>query len=204
MASSSPRRRELLEQLGLVEGTDFDIHVANIEEIPQSAETAEQYVQRIANEKACAVSELIRNQAQEPNGYDTDTVILAADTAVTMNGHILGKPVDTEDALKMYKTLSGQTHQVYTALFVLGGLKSWCALSRTEVRFAEISTEQALAYWKTGEGQDKAGGYAIQGRAAMFIEHITGSYSGVMGLPLFETAKLLNLAGITVLSTDHE
>ncbi len=204
LASASPRRRELLMQLGKAEGTDFDIYIANIDEIPQSSESAEQYVQRIANEKAMAVSEQLANQENEHKGYDKDTVILAADTAVTINGHILGKPVDTEDALKMYKTLSGQIHQVYTALCVLGGQESWSAMSRSEVSFVEISTAQALAYWKTGEGKDKAGGYAIQGLAAMFIEHMTGSYSGVMGLPLYETAKLLNQAGITVLSTDHE
>jgi len=122
--------------------------------------------------------------------------VLAADTAVVLDGRILGKPADREDAETMLRQLSGRTHEVMTAIALrtASGLQS--RISRSEVTFRAISAGEARGYWDTGEPLDKAGGYAIQGRAAVFITDLRGSFSGVMGLPLFETAELLNEAGV--------
>ncbi len=179
LASRSPRRRELLQQMAV----DFAVISAETDESVQPDETPENYVQRIAREKAQAgLSSL--------NGLETRPV-LAADTAVIVDGQIFGKPVNDGDARRMLKQLSTKTHQVMTAVALAfnGDIKQ--ALSVSEVRFASISEADIDWYLATGEGQDKAGSYAVQGLAALFIEEIRGSYSGIMGLPVWETGQLL-------------
>jgi septum formation protein len=184
LASGSPRRRELLRQIGV----SFRVVGAAVDEEVRLAETAPAYVLRLAAAKADA--------AWERNRDATDVPVLAADTAVVLDGRILGKPADRQDAEGMLHRLSGRTHEVLTAvaLRTADGLQS--RISRSEVTFRNIAAGEAQAYWETGEPSDKAGAYAIQGRAAIFIADLRGSYSGVMGLPLFETAELLHNAGI--------
>lgn len=179
LASRSPRRRELLQQMAV----DFAVISAETDESVQPDETPKNYVQRIAREKAQAgLSSL--------NGLETRPV-LAADTAVIVDGQIFGKPVNDGDARRMLKQLSTKTHQVMTAVALAfnGDIKQ--ALSVSEVRFASLSEADIDWYLATGEGQDKAGSYAVQGLAALFIEEIRGSYSGIMGLPVWETGQLL-------------
>lgn len=179
LASRSPRRRELLQQMAV----DFAVISAQTDESVQPDETPKNYVQRIAREKAQAgLSSL--------NGLETRPV-LAADTAVIVDGQIFGKPVNDGDARRMLKQLSTKTHQVMTAVALAfnGDIKQ--ALSVSEVRFASLSEADIDWYLATGEGQDKAGSYAVQGLAALFIEEIRGSYSGIMGLPVWETGQLL-------------
>jgi septum formation protein len=188
LASGSPRRRELLQQIGVpfrVVGTEVDETV-----LPGEAPAA--YVARLAAAKA--------DTGWARNGDPVGTPVLAADTAVVLDGRILGKPSDREDAEGMLRQLSGRTHEVLTgvALRTADGLQS--RLSRSEVTFRRISAGEVQAYWETGEPCDKAGAYAIQGRAAMFIADLRGSYSGVMGLPLFETAQMLSGAGVLPMS----
>lgn len=184
LASASPRRRELLEQIGvtcLVKPVDLD-------ETPSMHESPLAYVQRIAAEK----SKLCLSQSSE------GLPVLAADTAVICNEKILGKPKDLADFLGMLRLLSGKTHQVYSAVS-LRGRKHWRTASITEVTFRIITDQEMLAYWRTGEPLDKAGGYAIQGLGGIFAETIKGSFSGVVGLPIFETAELLSKQGINIL-----
>jgi septum formation protein len=152
-------------------------------------ETPSAYVTRLAAAKAVAGWERSRDAHQVP--------VLAADTAVVLDGQILGKPADGQDAEGMLRQLSGRTHEVLTAvaLRTTDGLQS--RISRSEVTFRSIAAAEARAYWETGEPSDKAGAYAIQGRGAIFIADLRGSYSGVMGLPLFETAELLGRAGVS-------
>jgi septum formation protein len=185
LASASPRRSELLRQIGirhLVKAVDID-------ETPLPHESPLVYVERVAAEK----SALCRSLLEE------DLPVLAADTTVVCDGRILGKPADLEQALEMLGLLSGRSHQVYTAIS-LRGLQHWQAVSVNEVSFRILSSAEMRAYWDTGEPCDKAGAYAIQGLASVFVESITGSFSGVMGLPLYETAQLLAKQGITVIS----
>jgi septum formation protein len=181
LASASPRRRELLEQIGV----PHVLAIPDIEEAALAGESAADYVVRMARGKAQAV----RLQG-------TALPVLAADTIVVIDGQIHGKPANEEEGLAMLARLSGRTHQVLTAvaLAVLAGVA--CRLSTSEVRFRRLTHAECLAYWRSGEPRDKAGGYAVQGRGAVFIEHLSGSYSGVMGLPLFETAQLLAAAGV--------
>jgi septum formation protein len=192
LASGSPRRRELLQQIGVpfrvVAGTEVD-------EAVRLAETAPTYVLRLAAAKAEAGWERSREFTQVP--------VLAADTAVVLDGKILGKPVDGQDAEGMLRQLSGRTHEVLTAIALrtANGLES--RISRSEVTFRGIAAAEARAYWETGEPSDKAGAYAIQGRGAIFIADLRGSYSGVMGLPLFETAELLRNAGLVPLGANR-
>ena len=183
LASGSPRRRELLTQIGV----PFRVLAAAVDERVRPGEAPAAYVARLAAAKADAGWE----QNREPGGP-----VLAADTAVVLQGKILGKPSDRQDAMSMLQGLSGCTHEVLTAvaLRTVRGLR-W-RTSRSEVTFRGIALAEAQAYWETGEPRDKAGGYAIQGRAAVFIAALNGSYSGVMGLPLFETAELLGEAGM--------
>ncbi len=141
-------------------------------------------VVRLAMEKACAV-------APTPG-----TVVLGADTAVVLDGEVFGKPVDEADALRMLAMLSGHRHQVMTGIAVRSGSVAKSALSVTEVRFREIGPDEALDYWQSGEPRGKAGAYAIQGLGGAFVESIAGSYTGVVGLPVHETAELLRSAGI--------
>ena len=188
LGSASPRRAELLAQIGVA----FQVLVADIDETPKPGESAEIYVLRMALEKAKAVL-----AQSEPSVLP----VLAADTSVVVDGDILGKPRDQAEAMAMLARLSGRTHQVLTAVALVGsGVEAARAsrLSVNKVRFRVISEAERLAYWQTTEPQDKAGAYAIQGHAAVFIEHLEGSFSGVMGLPLFETAALLAEFGINV------
>lgn len=157
-------------------------------------EQALAYVARLAQAKARAGITLSPGSG----------LVLGADTTVTCEGRIMGKPVDREDALDMMAQLSGRWHDVLSAVSVTDGQRTESALSQTRVRFRELSAEEALAYWETGEPADKAGGYAIQGLAALFVEAIEGSYTGVVGLPLFETGKLLKAFGLDPFEKSRE
>ncbi|MGJ0514659.1 MAG: Maf family protein [Methylomicrobium sp.] len=185
LASASPRRRELLDQIGIA----YDIRPVDIDESPHPDEAPADYVCRIAAEK----SAVCHTQAAS-----IGLPVLAADTAVVLNGRIMGKPKDKEDALAMLRRLSGQTHQVYSAVSLRGN-EHGEALSVTEVTFRTLSEQEIVAYWATSEPADKAGSYAIQGLGSVFVQSIQGSFSGVVGLPLFETAELLLQQGIQVL-----
>ncbi len=183
LASASPRRRELLRQIGVA----CRVLKVAVDESVQSLETPTDYVARLAVLKA-------------DTGWNTqashDAVVLAADTSVVLHGEIFGKPQNAADGAAMLLKLSGQTHEVLTAVAVRTAAGTACRVSRSEVTFRAIERAEASAYWRTGEPQDKAGGYAVQGLGAIFIAHLNGSFSGVMGLPLFETAELLAGAGV--------
>jgi septum formation protein len=181
LASVSPRRRELLQQIGVPHVTA----VPDIDETALAGESAADYAVRIACAKARTVAE-----------RGTDLPVLAADTIVVLDGRICGKPADAQQGIDMLRRLSGRTHEVLTAVALAHEGRIAHRLSTSEVRFRPLSLEECRAYWESGEPCDKAGGYAIQGRGAAFIEHLSGSYSGVMGLPLFETAQLLAAAGV--------
>jgi septum formation protein len=181
LASGSPRRRELLRQIGV----PFKIIGAGIDESVQAGEPASGYVSRLAAAKA-----------QAGWGSVSDAPVLAADTAVILDDEILGKPAGREQALQMLLALSGRTHEVLTAVAVRTAAGIDARISRSQVTFRGIDPAEARAYWETGEPHDKAGAYAIQGAAAVFIAELRGSYSGVMGLPLYETAELLQAAGV--------
>ena len=181
LASVSPRRRELLSQIGV----SHVVMGADIDEAVVPGETPSDYVARLAREKALAVR---RGGQQLP--------VLAADTTVVVDGQVFGKPRDQAEAVQMLGALSGRTHEVLTAVALADSRGVAGRLSSSTVRFRTLSRDECLAYWETGEPRDKAGGYAIQGLGAVFVESLRGSYSGVMGLPLFETAELLRAAGI--------
>ncbi|KAF3978526.1 MAG: septum formation inhibitor Maf [Methylococcales symbiont of Iophon sp. n. MRB-2018] len=190
LASASPRRKELLDQIGV----SYRIHAVTIDETPIPSELPQDYVQRVAAEKSaqCLVE-------LKPLSF-----ILAADTSVVIDGQILGKPIDREQAELMLTLLSGKTHQVMTAVSLRtagidGSHKHFQILSVTNVCFRKINRNEIAAYWRTGEPLGKAGAYAIQGVASIFVQSIEGSYSGVMGLPLFETAELLSKQGIKII-----
>jgi septum formation protein len=179
LASASPRRRELLEQIAV----SYSVHAVDIDETPLSNELPLAYVQRLAAEKSAACLAVL----------NTDKPILAADTTVVLGEVIMGKPKHKEDALAMLSLLSGKTHQVYSAIS-LRGREHYHAVSITDVTFKSLTEQEILDYWHTGEPLDKAGAYAIQGKGSVFVTNINGSFSGVMGLPLYETAQLLELA----------
>ncbi len=185
LASNSPRRQELLQQIGVA----YRVYPVALDETPRAQEQPMLYVQRIAAEK----SALAQSLSQTP------LPILAADTSVVLGTEIFGKPDNQQHALAMLQKLSAQTHQVYSALSLRTADQHWQALSITEVTFKALSLAEIEAYWQTGEPLDKAGGYAIQGLASIFVATIKGSYSGVMGLPLFETAQLLEKIGINII-----
>jgi septum formation protein len=181
LASVSPRRRELLAQIGvphIVVGADID-------ETAQAGESPRDYVLRMARQKALTIRE--RGETLP---------VLAADTTVVLDDVIYGKPRDRDDGIAMLGRLSGRTHEVLTAVAVADSRGMALRLSVSTVRFRGLAPQECSAYWETGEPRDKAGGYAIQGAGAVFIESLAGSYSGVMGLPLFETAELLREAGV--------
>jgi len=189
LASRSPRRAELLQQVGI----DFDVLPSDIDESILPGEPPETYVMRLAGSKA-AVGLANMQQAnlqQRP--------ILAADTTVCVDGTILGKPENDDDAHTMLKRLSGRWHEVHTALALVSATGIEAVLSTTRVELMSLSDETIVAYIASGEPRDKAGAYGIQGLAGTFIKRIEGSYSGVMGLPIFETAQLLRNAGIKLL-----
>ncbi len=181
LASASPRRRELLAVLGV----RFSVAPMDIDERAHPGEDPEDYVRRMALTKAQAGF----------NRADTNVAVLGCDTTVVIDGRILGKPADRDEARAMLAALSGRVHRVLSAVALVDAAGSAERLSSTEVAFRAISAAEADAYWQTGEPADKAGGYAIQGLAACFISEIRGSYSGVVGLPLYETAELLNQKG---------
>lgn len=182
LASTSPRRAELMAQLNLT----FEIIIAPIEETGLPKESPESFVLRMAVEKAFA-------------GYNkvpgTHIWVVGSDTAVLVDGKLLGKPKNQADALRMLKLLSGRTHQVLSSVAILTDGEVFSALNITEVTFKVLNEAEILNYWLSGEPQGKAGAYAIQGLGAKFIESIHGSYSGVMGLPLFELNQLLTESG---------
>jgi septum formation protein len=181
LASASPRRAELLKQIGV----KFETHPVDINETPQLGELPEDYVKRLAIEKARAA--LVSYQQNE-------VMVLGSDTAVAIDGEILGKPCDKEHALSMLRKLSGRTHQVLTSVALIG-LHETCIVSSNEVSFKNLTEDEINWYWGTTEPLGKAGAYAIQGKGAVFVEHLEGSFSGVMGLPLFETNQLLTEHG---------
>ena len=189
LASASPRRKELLESMGL----QIECCPANIEEIRQAAELPNQYVERLAVEKANAALSL-QAQPQETIPF------LGADTIVVCNGEVFEKPQDQADAMRMWHAMSGGQHQVLTAIAVLGiidgELQKYTALSTNNVTLKAISNQEMSAYWQSGDPQDKAGAYGIQGRASAWVESIEGSFSGIMGLPLYETNQLLRHFGL--------
>ena len=182
LASASPRRSELLRQIGV----RFTVRVAAIPEDSLAGETPEEYVVRLASAKAEAVWAVVPGAAP----------VLGADTAVVLDGAILGKPENGSEAARMLERLSGRSHRVLTAVAVRHGGGLMTRLSESEVRFRATTAAERLAYCATGEPFDKAGGYGIQGHAAVFVEELKGSYSAVAGLPLFETAGLLMQCGV--------
>ena len=190
LASQSPRRRELLAQVGI----SFRSIVPDVDETIKPHEIAENYVVRLAEEKAMAGFSLVKSK---------NKAVLGSDTAVVINGEILGKPENRSDAIRMLNLLSGNTHQVMTAVALAKESRNReepeliSVISVSEVSFKNLSNDEIEQYVDSGECNDKAGSYAIQGFAASFITHLSGSYSGVMGLPLFETVELLNKAGIS-------
>ena len=188
LASASPRRRELLDQIGI----GCALLTVDVDESLHASETPQDYVQRLALAKACAGRELVTDAAERP--------VLGADTAVVVDGGVLGKPRDREEGLAMLARLSGRTHEVMSAV-ALAGTETAVRLSVSRVSFRIISDAERLTYWDTGEPLDKAGAYGIQGRAGIFVERLEGSYSGVVGLPLYETWELLRMFSIEPLQT---
>jgi septum formation protein len=197
LASKSPRRRELLRQIGV----EFELLLLRdqtprgpeVSEIVMPDEPADVYVERVTREKAeCAWQTMFWRRLPVRS-------VLAADTTVVLDGRVLGKPADLAEAVEMIKSLSGKTHQVLTSVAIKTGDNLWQSTQCSEVSFATMSDSMIRAYCATPEPYDKAGGYAVQGMAAVFINRIAGSYSGIMGLPLFETTQLLKQAGVPIL-----
>ncbi len=190
LASQSPRRHQLLQQIGIQPQLlpPQDAEAAEALEAERAGEAPAAYVRRVTRLKLDAALQRLRAGALPP------APLLCADTTVALGRRILAKPRDAEDAARMLRELSARTHRVITAVAVQHGAWRGEALSESRVRFAPLAEDDIAAYLASGEWQGKAGAYAIQGRAAVFIEHISGSYSGIMGLPLFETATLLRQA----------
>ena len=184
LASASPRRTEILQQIGV----RHVVQPANIDETPRRDESAVDYVQRMALEKAQNIISL-RSEI---------IPVLGADTCVVLDSQIFGKPRDQQQAMDMLTALSGRSHQVLTAVAMGNAEDCLLATSTTEVFFRTLSQQEILSYWNTGEPKDKAGSYAIQGYGAVFVELIKGSYSGVVGLPIEETSKLLQAFGVPI------
>ncbi len=191
LASASPRRKALLNLLV----KEFSVLPADINETPRVGEQAEEYVVRMALEKARASIAKYRYQTDD---HPTDAVFIASDTSVVVDGDILGKPLTFEDAHAMLRRLSGRSHQVITSLCVCNSKQDHVATECviTDVLFREISDVEIRQYWQTREPLDKAGAYAIQGLGGVFVRHLSGSYSAVVGLPLYETAQLLAQFGV--------
>ena len=183
LASASPRREKLLRQLGV----KFVTEPQGIVEEKRIDESPEKFVKRMAEEKASSAF---------GKRKEKDIVVVASDTIVVCDKRVLGKPKDKSDGIKMLLTLSNKTHRVLSAVTVANTLRYKSTVSETSVSFREISEIEAECYWDSGEPEGKAGGYAIQGCGAVFVQSINGSYSGVMGLPLFQTAQLLSEFGI--------
>ena len=192
LASASARRQELLRQIGV----RFTVRSQDIDESMRSGELANDYVIRMAQEKAQSAL-----SAFPVNKDSNATVVLAADTSVVCDADVLGKPIDEADAVDMLRRLSGREHRVLSAVTLATQDKQRTVLSESRVRFREISIAEAQQYYRSGESAGKAGAYAIQGYAAVFVEQLIGSYSGVMGLPLFQTAQLLSEFTVPLQST---
>jgi len=196
LASRSPRRRELLTQIGVGFDTiafrDAQRGDPELDETPLPKEAPTAYVERLARNKASLGWRIVnwRGLLLQP--------VLAADTTIELAGELIGKPLDVDDAQRILRRLSGQTHRVLTAVAVSFDERTELLCSISEVRFRELDDDEIARYVASGEPMDKAGAYGIQGRAAMFVEHIAGSYSGVMGLPLCEAAQLLKRFGYQV------
>lgn len=190
LASQSPRRSEILTSLGIA----FKVVSVEVDESPLAGETPVEMVSRLAAAKAQAVN------------VSPGSIALGADTEVVVDGKALGKPRDEAEALAMLLCLSGRVHKVLTGVAVNSPHGTRSVLSETDVYFREIGRDEALAYWQSGEPVDKAGAYAVQGLGGMFVERIDGSYSGVVGLPVFETVALLREAGFDVMNrrTEHD
>jgi septum formation protein len=208
LASASPRRRELLEQLGLA----CEVVLPEVDEKCLVGEAPRDYVQRLALAKA-------RRGWEMAQGQDGRKLVLGADTCIAIDGDILGKPAAEAEALAMLARLSGRSHEVYSAVALMGAIEynrlldaaqdqggvtadalaSMVRVSLSRVTFAHLTPRQCQAYWTSGEPRGKAGAYAIQGKAAAFVQHLEGSYSGVVGLPLFETAELLQQHGVEII-----
>ncbi|MGO2147701.1 Maf family protein [Halomonas sp.] len=182
LASASPRRRDLLASIGVT----VSVIPSDVDETPKPGESAAAYVQRLAVAKALATAP------------KTLLPVLGSDTAVVVDGTILGKPVNADDAAAMLRQLSNRTHQVLTAVAVTGPKGVLCCCVTTDVKMRQVTAQEISDYWLTGEPADKAGGYAIQGLAAIFVEEIKGSHSAVVGLPLYETAQLLGQQGVPI------
>jgi septum formation protein len=189
LASASPRRKEILAAIGVV----FTADGVDIDESRYDDELVADMVIRLAAAKAAIARK----------GLDLSVPVIGADTAVAIDDRVLGKPGSQEEALEMLACLSGRAHKVVTGVALDHAGKVNTATSVTEVRFREISPDEAEAYWQSGEPQDKAGAYAVQGIGGIFVESISGSYSGVVGLPVFETAALLANAGLAVTPLDR-
>lgn len=187
LASKSPRRRQLLEQIGI----EFSTLEIDIVEQQLPGEPADEYVNRVAREKAGIGLLQVAALA--------GTLVLAADTEVVVDDEVFGKPADADAAFTMLRRLSGRSHDVVSVVWCVTAADEASTVSRSTVAFAPLDDATIRAYVATGEPFGKAGGYAIQGRAAAFVNHLDGSYSGVMGLPLFETASLLRRFGIASL-----
>ncbi|UOP04446.1 Maf family protein [Conchiformibius kuhniae] len=188
LASASPRRRDILQQLGYRVRTV----PADIDETPKPNESAYHYVGRMALEKNRAARQL------HGSTLDPAVPLLSADTTVALDSRILGKPADTEEAFAMLAQLSGTSHQVMTAVCISRNGREYSVLQSSEVRFKTLSEQEIHAYIASGEPMDKAGAYAIQGIGGTFVCHLSGSFTGVMGLPVFETAALLRECGCAV------
>lgn len=179
LASASPRRAALLEQIGV----EFEASNADIDESPRPGETAESLALRLAEAKAAALAR-------------PDALVLGSDTVVALDDELFGKPAGRDDAVRMLSRLSGRTHRVCSGVAAIYGRRRASRLCVSHVTMAALDEHAIDAYWASGEPLGKAGGYAIQGLGAVFVAHLAGSYSGVMGLPLFETAELLRAFGI--------
>lgn len=185
LASQSPRRRQLLEQLGV----DFTVVDVEVPEQRLPGESPQDYVCRVARDKARAGLASL--------GTSDHALVLGADTEVVLDDEVFGKPADADDAAAMLGRLAGRTHEVISAVWLVGAGVERGETCISRVRFAPLDESTIASYVATGESFGKAGAYAIQGRGASLIEHLDGSYSGVMGLPVFETARLLRAGGIT-------
>jgi septum formation protein len=183
LASGSPRRSALLDQIGV----PHRVQPVDVDETARGGEPPDQYVRRLAELKAETLWQKLAAAQRQP--------VLGADTAVVLDDEILGKPRDEQDCLRMLKLLSARTHQVFTAVALRASDGCQSRVNVSEVTFRTLADDEIRRYWRSGEPADKAGAYAVQGRAALFIEHIAGSYSGIMGLPLFETGELLAAVG---------
>lgn len=191
LASKSPRRRELLRQIGI----DFEL-LLNDKEVDEQVlpgETANDYVARVTHDKLSSAYHTMLTRQLRPRP------VLAADTTVVIDGEILGKPADMDEAISMITRLSGRTHQVLTSIAVISKEQTFQVTQSSDVAFRTLSEYEIRAYCNTQEPYDKAGAYGIQGLAAVFIQDIAGSHSGIMGLPLFETAQLLEKTGLRIL-----